>query len=130
MQRHQVCECWGFGSPDHVYSDRSGKNFCPRASKPGVKAKFDATRKEFQDQRKACTKKTLDKCKSNSLLSTFLQDINMEPVTYTHPRAHDTVLDLVCRLLPEKKKHLSSHHITSSSIPTTITSIIYTTPSQ
>src|SRR5664280_2651732 len=25
------------------------------------------------------------------------------PVSYTHLRAHETVLDLVCRLLPEKK---------------------------
>ena len=28
-----------------------------------------------------------------------------EPVSYTHLRAHETVLDLVCRLLLEKKKH-------------------------
>ena len=26
------------------------------------------------------------------------------PVSYTHPRAHETVLDSVCRLLLEKKK--------------------------
>ena len=29
-------------------------------------------------------------------------------VSYTHLRAHETVLDLVCRLLLEKKKH--NHH--------------------
>ena len=29
-----------------------------------------------------------------------------EPVSYTHLRAHETVLDLVCRLLLEKKKTL------------------------
>ena len=28
-----------------------------------------------------------------------------KPVSYTHLRAHETVLDLVCRLLLEKKKH-------------------------
>ena len=28
-----------------------------------------------------------------------------QPVSYTHLRAHETVLDLVCRLLLEKKKH-------------------------
>eukprot|EP00657_Telonema_sp_P-1_P008266 TRINITY_DN29102_c0_g1_i1.p1 TRINITY_DN29102_c0_g1~~TRINITY_DN29102_c0_g1_i1.p1 ORF type:complete len:150 (+),score=55.65 TRINITY_DN29102_c0_g1_i1:111-560(+) len=28
----------------------------------------------------------------------------VEPVSYTHLRAHETVLDLVCRLLLEKKK--------------------------
>ena len=29
-----------------------------------------------------------------------------EPVSYTHLRAHETVLDLVCRLLLEKKKNI------------------------
>ena len=28
------------------------------------------------------------------------------PVSYTHLRAHETVLDLVCRLLLEKKNYL------------------------
>ena len=31
-------------------------------------------------------------------------DANSGPVSYTHLRAHETVLDLVCRLLLEKKK--------------------------
>ena len=31
------------------------------------------------------------------------------PVSYTHLRAHETVLDLVCRLLLEKKKQLVSN---------------------
>ena len=41
-------------------------------------------------------------------------------VSYTHLRAHETVLDLVCRLLLEKKKHytiqlkLHSHLVTDS----------------
>ena len=29
----------------------------------------------------------------------------LAPVSYTHLRAHETVLDLVCRLLLEKKKN-------------------------
>ena len=29
----------------------------------------------------------------------------VHPVSYTHLRAHETVLDLVCRLLLEKKKY-------------------------
>ena len=29
---------------------------------------------------------------------------SQKPVSYTHLRAHETVLDLVCRLLLEKKK--------------------------
>ena len=31
------------------------------------------------------------------------------PVSYTHLRAHETVLDLVCRLLLETKKKTRSH---------------------
>ena len=33
-----------------------------------------------------------------------LERIRLDPVSYTHLRAHETVLDLVCRLLLEKKK--------------------------
>ena len=36
------------------------------------------------------------------------------PVSYTHLRAHETVLDLVCRLLLEKKKqhiHVTEIHM-------------------
>eukprot|EP00657_Telonema_sp_P-1_P003438 TRINITY_DN1827_c0_g1_i6.p1 TRINITY_DN1827_c0_g1~~TRINITY_DN1827_c0_g1_i6.p1 ORF type:complete len:105 (-),score=49.10 TRINITY_DN1827_c0_g1_i6:7-321(-) len=32
------------------------------------------------------------------------QLVEHDPVSYTHLRAHETVLDLVCRLLLEKKK--------------------------
>ena len=35
------------------------------------------------------------------------------PVSYTHLRAHETVLDLVCRLLLEKKKIKSSSSVNS-----------------
>ena len=31
--------------------------------------------------------------------------VALGPVSYTHLRAHETVLDLVCRLLLEKKKY-------------------------
>ena len=33
------------------------------------------------------------------------------PVSYTHLRAHETVLDLVCRLLLEKKKRYKDKHL-------------------
>ena len=38
----------------------------------------------------------------------FEQTINS--VSYTHLRAHETVLDLVCRLLLEKKKKIKQKH--------------------
>ena len=34
------------------------------------------------------------------------------PVSYTHLRAHETVLDLVCRLLLEKKNNKITYHNT------------------
>ena len=42
--------------------------------------------------------------------------VGVVPVSYTHLRAHETVLDLVCRLLLEKKNDrkitLSNHKLT------------------
>jgi hypothetical protein len=60
IQRHQACKCWGCGSSKHIYLDRTGTIFCPRAGKPEVKAKSDAACKDFQECRKACTKKMTD----------------------------------------------------------------------
>ena len=39
-----------------------------------------------------------------SELSLFASERSVGSVSYTHLRAHETVLDLVCRLLLEKKK--------------------------
>ena len=40
-----------------------------------------------------------------------LADFGDDPVSYTHLRAHETVLDLVCRLLLEKKKKMKLKEI-------------------
>ena len=37
------------------------------------------------------------------MLFIYYVDGSIDPVSYTHLRAHETVLDLVCRLLLEKK---------------------------
>ena len=45
------------------------------------------------------------------------QALDFLAVSYTHLRAHETVLDLVCRLLLEKKKnqlHDITHHCNST----------------
>src|SRR5665811_2514079 len=39
------------------------------------------------------------------LVATGRKPVGPEAVSYTHLRAHETVLDLVCRLLLEKKKN-------------------------
>src|SRR5664280_2946989 len=41
---------------------------------------------------------------------------DVHPVSYTHLRAHETVLDLVCRLLLEKKKKKRTKYIISLKI--------------
>ena len=38
------------------------------------------------------------------------KDREIAPVSYTHLRAHETVLDLVCRLLLEKTKNNNTQH--------------------
>ena len=40
----------------------------------------------------------------NTLMPRGIRGIGVDTVSYTHLRAHETVLDLVCRLLLEKKK--------------------------
>ena len=50
-----------------------------------------------------------------SVAEAFILMLNLDPVSYTHLRAHETVLDLVCRLLLEKKRDLrtqaSTHQV-------------------
>ena len=40
----------------------------------------------------------------------LFQGLDLATVSYTHLRAHETVLDLVCRLLLEKKKNTTTQH--------------------
>src|SRR5664280_3159140 len=44
------------------------------------------------------------KCKSHAYSTYQKHSASYRSVSYTHLRAHETVLDLVCRLLLEKKK--------------------------
>ena len=50
------------------------------------------------------------------------------PVSYTHLRAHETVLDLVCRLLLEKKKKKNRYRQYCMIVITTITDILDSCP--
>jgi len=43
--------------------------------------------------------------RANGDIDPFGLSLSIDPVSYTHLRAHETVLDLVCRLLLEKKKN-------------------------
>ena len=42
-------------------------------------------------------------------IKSYFEIENLRSVSYTHLRAHETVLDLVCRLLLEKKKSNELH---------------------
>ncbi len=48
----------------------------------------------------------------------------VESASYTHPRAHETVLDLVCRLLLEKKKKNNNNNNTPTTTTTTKTTTL------
>ena len=49
------------------------------------------------------------------VLPNYLRSRGVDSVSYTHLRAHETVLDLVCRLLLEKKK--TNHIDTTLNLP-------------
>ena len=51
------------------------------------------------------------------------------PVSYTHLRAHETVLDLVCRLLLETKHTHTTHNTHTTHTHTTTKTYVHTTPS-
>ena len=58
------------------------------------------------------SKKTIDSLGAPDSVETSIGTLNFkdgapsaDTVSYTHLRAHETVLDLVCRLLLEKKKN-------------------------
>ena len=57
-----------------------------------------AIQKPFQFGKDICKIFGLDPLTTKSIT------IKIVPVSYTHLRAHETVLDLVCRLLLETKK--------------------------
>ena len=50
--------------------------------------------------------------------------LRLGPVSYTHLRAHETVLDLVCRLLLEKKKRRLNCDVCSLDLKHILTHII------
>ena len=49
----------------------------------------------------------------------------VDPVSYTHLRAHETVLDLVCRLLLEKKKTILQSTTRAHTTKTAINHVKY-----
>ena len=51
----------------------------------------------------------LDDVQAGVVAGLFGGWIYLMPVSYTHLRAHETVLDIVCRLLLENKKILELH---------------------
>ncbi len=54
----------------------------------------------------------------------LLKEIAKQPVSYTHFRAHETVLELVCRLLLEKKKKKQRDSLSSLMPSSTLTNTV------
>ena len=62
-------------------------------------------RDSFTTIRKSIKKlQTIEKMLSDGSAENLTKKERLVTVSYTHLRAHETVLDLVCRLLLEKKK--------------------------
>mgnify|MGYP003381638404 CR=1 FL=1 len=53
---------------------------------------------------------TISASEAKKLLDDGAILVDVRAVSYTHLRAHETVLDLVCRLLLEKKKYNRTKH--------------------
>ena len=87
-------------------------------SQPGEVKERRVTVEENIDRRNYRESDNIDYVDGDLESSIYYEDVEHEgnpmydwgTVSYTHLRAHETVLDLVCRLLLEKKK--SSHCIT------------------
>ena len=50
---------------------------------------------------------------TGTIVGVFANIFGSNSVSYTHLRAHETVLDLVCRLLLEKKKNTNNYYPTA-----------------
>ena len=61
-------------------------------------------RQEIIDINMGCPAKNVYRRAAGSALLRDEPLVGAIPVSYTHLRAHETVLDIVCRLLLEKKK--------------------------
>ena len=68
---------------------------------------LDTCRQVYSELNRVVTIMDMQKNTSNAILN---QVDGESTVSYTHLRAHETVLDLVCRILLEKKKHKHHHH--------------------
>ena len=68
-----------------------------------------------------------EEVRAKMTFSDIPNELKFKPVSYTHLRAHETVLDLVCRLLLEKKKHThNKSNKTQQTIHTDIRRSTYT----
>src|SRR5674536_380670 len=70
-------------------------------------------------QRQMCIRDSFSSNRAGIHLSGRVKIGHLQPVSYTHLRAHETPEHLVCRLLLEKKK--SDHPLTSFTLSETTT---------
>ena len=77
----------------------------PRSTLDRSSAASDVYKRQTQDQQDAGGAHVDDGVEHRAAgLDDAAAFLLLAPVSYTHLRAHETVLDLVCRLLLEKKK--------------------------
>eukprot|EP00657_Telonema_sp_P-1_P012014 TRINITY_DN8086_c0_g1_i1.p1 TRINITY_DN8086_c0_g1~~TRINITY_DN8086_c0_g1_i1.p1 ORF type:complete len:111 (-),score=78.36 TRINITY_DN8086_c0_g1_i1:28-360(-) len=76
-----------------------------------VNAQREAMAKQEAEMAQRKAQEAEEKARRKERLTQDLKELlgQMRAVSYTHLRAHETVLDLVCRLLLEKKKNKKVH---------------------
>ena len=88
----------------------------PRSTLDRSSAASDVYKRQAEVSEKIGTERRVDvHGRVDAGVHLLLDEGGVEAVSYTHLRAHETVLDLVCRLLLEKKKPATTNHATSSS---------------
>ena len=99
----------------------------PRSTLDRSSAASDVYKRQAQDADRPAVEMSVAADERRAIVGLELQEARaIDPVSYTHLRAHETVLDLVCRLLLEKKNLLYHTHQTRQTkqqeTPTTIQS--------
>ena len=112
QQLHVCAVLFHYMSPLHTYPRAVCVFFLmirrpPRSTLDRSSAASDVYKRQLIERSGHGTAAQQRGCEADPLLVGEAGDLDRErPVSYTHLRAHETVLDLVCRLLLEKKKCL------------------------
>eukprot|EP00831_Metopus_contortus_P002058 TRINITY_DN10763_c0_g1_i1.p2 TRINITY_DN10763_c0_g1~~TRINITY_DN10763_c0_g1_i1.p2 ORF type:complete len:125 (+),score=26.91 TRINITY_DN10763_c0_g1_i1:164-538(+) len=89
----------------HGGATHSDKTHRPSSAIDNLEKEAERNKKEHQKRLEKWNEEFKKKGKvASSVMQGVMSHLSSKPVSYTHLRAHETSLHLVCRLLLEKKK--------------------------